>query len=102
MSNRLGSHQTLFNQGTGLTEQATAPNHPPRIEIVAPGFLRLIHEQTVILLKTITPVARANNRHVINQRKCGPISNERTHTLRFLVCKSPKPSSLALEGVERT
>jgi hypothetical protein len=76
MSSRLGSHQAAFNHVTGLIKQPAAPRHPPTIEIVAAGFLRLIQEQTVILLKAITPAARVNSRHAMNQRKGDPIYAE--------------------------
>lgn len=74
MSNPVGSHHSLFNHAAGLKRQPAAPRHPPAIEIVAAGFLRLIHEQTVILLKAIIPAARTNSRHEIDHRKCVPIS----------------------------
>src|SRR5690242_8808956 len=48
-----GNHHALFSQGNGLVKQPAAPRHPPTIEIVAAGFFCLIHEHTVILLKTI-------------------------------------------------
>lgn len=54
------------------------------IEIVAAGFLRLIQEQTVILLKAITPAAKANSSHVIDQRKTIPISSRERASLDFL------------------
>jgi hypothetical protein len=79
MSSIVGSHHALFTQGNGLIKHPAAPRHPPTIEIVAAGFFCLIHEQTVILLKTMAPAARTNNRHVMNQRKGNPISSrERT------------------------
>src|SRR5207253_8512791 len=89
MSNPVGSHHNLFNHAAGLKRQPAAPRHPPASEIVAAGFLRLIHEQTVILLKAITPAARANNRYTIVQRKCIPIT-QGTPKLRFLAVKSTK------------
>src|SRR5437868_593515 len=74
MSNPVGSHHNLFNHAAGLKRQPAAPRHPPASEIVAAGFLRLIQEQTVILLKAITPAARTNSSHAMDQRKCVPIS----------------------------
>jgi hypothetical protein len=72
------------NQVTGLTKQPAAPSHPPTIEIVAAGFLRLIQEQTVILLKAITPAASVNSRHAMNQRKGNPISSRERAISIFL------------------
>ncbi|HEY1529066.1 MAG TPA: hypothetical protein VGH51_22805 [Candidatus Angelobacter sp.] len=84
MSSIFGSHHALFNQGDGLIKQPAAPRHPPTIEIVAAGFLRLIQEQTVILLKAITPAARVNSRHAMNQRKGNPISTRERAISIFL------------------
>ena len=84
MSNPVGSHHSLFNQAAGLNKQPAAPIAPPMIEIAAAGFFCLIHEQTVSLLKTITPAARANSRHAINQRKCDPISTRERGCSGFL------------------
>ena len=80
----VGSHHVLFNQGNGLIKQPAAPRHPPTIEIVAAGFLRLIQEQTVILLKAITTAATTNSRHAIDQRKCVPISSRERAISSFL------------------
>ncbi len=78
MSRAVGSHHILFNHAAGLKRQPAAPRHPPTMEIVAAGFLRRIQEQTVILLTAITPAAKANSRHAMNQRKGVPIlSRER-------------------------
>ncbi len=74
MSSAVGSHHSLLNQATGLNRQPAAPSNPPAIEIVAAGFFRLIHEQTVILLTAITPADIPNRNHAMNQRKCIPIS----------------------------
>jgi len=60
---------------TPLYSTAYCTQTSATIEIVAAGFLRLSHEQTVILLKAITPAARANSRHAMNQRKGNPISS---------------------------
>lgn len=87
MSSRLGSHHVLFNQVTGLTKHPAAPRHPPIREIVAAGFFCLTHEQTVILLKTMTPAARANNRHAMNQRKGDLLSMRERTSPGFLVSK---------------
>lgn len=95
MSSIVGSHHALFNQSDGLIKQPAAPRHPPTIEMVAAGFLRLIHEHTVILLKTITPAARANSKHAINQRKCDPISTRERARSDFLSCKLAKPGRLS-------
>jgi len=76
ISSTVGSHHALFSQSDGLIKHPAAPKNPPSIEIVAAGFLRLIHEQTVILLKAITPAASANSRHAMSQRKGNPISNK--------------------------
>lgn len=84
MSSIFGSHHALFSQGDGLIKQPIAPKHPPTIEIVAAGFLRLIQEQTVILLKAITPAARVKSRHAMNQRKCDPISSRERAISIFL------------------
>jgi len=73
MSSAVGSHHSLLNQATGLNKHPAAPRHPPINETVAAGFLRLIHEQTVILLKAITPAASANNSHAMDHRKSVPI-----------------------------
>ena len=70
--------------------------HPPISEIVAAGFLRLIHEQTVILLKAITPAARANSRDAMDQRKDIPISSRERATTGFLAVKSVAPGCIAL------
>lgn len=83
-SSIVGSHHALLNQTTGLTKQPAAPRHPPTSEIVAAGFLRLIQEQTVILLKAITPAARTNSMHAMDQRKCVPISLRERAILDFL------------------
>ena len=88
MSNPVGSHHALFNQGNGLMKQPAAPRHPPASEIVAAGFLLLIHEQTVILLKAITPAARTNSRPAMDQRKSVPISMRERPNLDFLSRKS--------------
>jgi hypothetical protein len=85
----------LFNQGNGLIKQPAAPNHPPTIEIVAAGFLRLTHEQTVILLKAITPAASANSRHAMNQRKCDPISTRERAIQDYLLSNLVRPSQLS-------
>lgn len=85
MSSAVGSHHSLLNQTTGLNKQPAAPSAPPRIEIVAAGFLRLIQEQTVILLKAITPAAIANSSHAIVQRKTIPISSRERATVVFLL-----------------
>jgi hypothetical protein len=61
------------------------------MEIVAAGFFCRIHEQTVILLKTITPAARRNSRHVTKQRKGNPISQEERANSDFLSLKLAKP-----------
>src|SRR5947208_13987982 len=90
MSNPVGSHHSLFNHAAGLKRQPAAPRHPPASEIVAAGFLRLIHEQTVILLKAITPAARTNSSHAMVQRKTIPISSRERHNLDFLSSKLPK------------
>lgn len=83
-----GNHHALFSQGNGLVKQPAAPRHPPTIEIVAAGFFCLIHEHTVILLKTIAPAARASSRHAMNQRKGNPISSRERAPLGFLVLKT--------------
>ena len=84
-SSIVGSHHTLFSQGKGLTKQPAAPRHAPTMEMVAAGFLRLIHEQTVILLTAITPADIPNRNHAMNQRKCIPISGtERAHSAFLL------------------
>jgi hypothetical protein len=75
----------LFNHAAGLKRQPAAPSNPPAIEIVAAGFLRLIQEQTVILLKAITPAASANSTPAIVQRKCVPISNRERASPGFLL-----------------
>src|SRR5689334_3091954 len=86
----VGSHHVLFSQSDGLIKQPAAPSSPPANEIVAAGFLRLIHEQTVILLKAITPAANANSSPAIVQRKCVPISNRERASLDFLSSKLGK------------
>jgi hypothetical protein len=97
-SSTVGSHHALFNQGTGLIKQPAAPSHPPTIEIVAAGFLRLIHEQTVILLKAITAAARVNSRHAMNQRKGNPIlSRERAISI-FLPYDRQNLAEIALDN----
>jgi hypothetical protein len=80
----VGSHHVLFSQSDGLIRQPAAPSNPPANETVAAGFLRLIHEQTVILLKAITPAAIANNSHARVQRKTIPISLRERATAGFL------------------
>jgi hypothetical protein len=85
-SSIVGSHHALFSQGNGLIKQPAAPRHPPTIEIVAAGFLRLIHEQTVILLKAITPAASANSRHAMYHRQSIPISGTERAVSIFLPC----------------
>lgn len=90
MSSAVGSHHNLLNQATGLNKHPAAPRHPPTSEIVAAGFLRLIHEQTVILFTAITTAARTNSRHAMDQRKCIPIT-QGTRKLRFLAVKSARP-----------
>lgn len=90
MSNPVGSHHSLFSHGAGLKRQPAAPRHPPASEIVAAGFLRLIHEQTVILFTAITSAARANSSHAMDQRKCIPISMRERPNLNFLSSKLAK------------
>jgi len=85
-SSIVGSHHTLFSQGKGLTRQPAAPRHAPTMETVAAGFLRLIHEQTVILLTAITPADIPNRNHAMNQRKCIPISGTERAVSIFLPC----------------
>ena len=85
MSRAVGSHHALFSQSDGLIKQPAAPRHPPTIEIAAAGFLRRIQEQTVILLKAITPAARANSRHVMDQRKSVPIVSRERECSGFLL-----------------
>ncbi len=84
MSSAVGTHHSLLNQATGLNRHPAAPIAPPMIEIVAAGFLRRIQEQTVILLKAITPAAMANSSHVIDQRKTIPISSRERARYGFL------------------
>ena len=85
MSNIVGSHHILFSHVTGLKRQPAAPRHPPAMEMVAAGFLRLIQEHTVILLTAITTAARANSKHAMNQRKDVPISGRERVTWDFLL-----------------
>jgi hypothetical protein len=80
----------LFNQADGLIKQPAAPSNPPAIEIVAAGFLRLIHEQTAILLKAITTAARTNRSPAIIQHKTIPISMRERPNLDFLSSKLAK------------
>jgi len=84
MSSPVGSHHSLLNHAAGLIKHPAAPRHPPTIEIVAAGFFCLIHEQTVILFTAITPAARANSKHVIDQRKGNPISSRERAIPDFL------------------
>ena len=95
MSNAVGTHHNLFIHASGLARQPAAPRHPPTIEIVAAGFLRLIQEQTVILLKVITPAARAISRYVIVQRKNIPISSRERAIQDYLLLKLVRPSRLS-------
>jgi len=101
-SSIVGSHHALFNHVNGLIKHPAAPRHPPTIEIVAARFLRLIYEQTVILLKAITPAARANSRHAMNQRKCDPISTKERATVGFLAVKSARVEANILKDSRRT
>lgn len=84
ISKTVGNHHALFNQGNGLIKQPAAPSNPPAIEIVAAGFLRLIHEQTVILLTAITPADIPNRNHAMNQRKGSRISSKERAISIFL------------------
>jgi hypothetical protein len=84
-SSIVGSHHTLFSQGKGLTKQPAAPRHAPTMEMVAAGFLRLIHEQTVILLTAITPADIPNRNHAMSQRKGNPISSRERALSEFLL-----------------
>lgn len=84
MSSPVGSHHNLFIHAAGLIKHPAAPRHPPTRETVAAGFFCLAQEQTVILLKAITPAARANSRHAINQRKGNPISGRERAISIFL------------------
>ena len=77
MSSSVGAHHSLFNIAEGLSPQAAAPSHPPIIEIVAAGFRRRTHEQTVSLLKTITATASAMSRLNAVQLPFAPMQEER-------------------------
>jgi hypothetical protein len=77
MSSTVGAHHNLFNIADGLNPHAAAPSHPPIIEIVAAGFLRLTHEQTVSLLKTITMIASVITKPNNSQRPVISMLEER-------------------------
>ena len=80
MSSSVGAHHSCFTHIDGLASQATAPSNPPTIEIVAAGFFRLTHEQTVSLLKTITATATAISRMNAIQRAFVSMVQERRKT----------------------
>jgi hypothetical protein len=101
MSKTVGSHHALFSQGNGFIKHPAAPRQPPTIEIVAAGFLRLIHEQTVILLKAITPAARANSKDAMNQRKGNPISSKERAIQDYLLSNLVRPSRLSGASMSR-
>jgi hypothetical protein len=85
-SSAAGVHHNLFISGDGLKPQATAPSHPPMMEIVAAGFLRRIQEQTMSLLKTITATASIISRPDATQCPVIPITG-RTSGYKFLALK---------------
>jgi len=90
VSSMVGNHHVLFSQSDGLIRQPAAPSNPPANEMAAAGFLRLTHDQTVILLKAITPAASANSRHAMDHRKSIPIANRERACLSFLSNKLAK------------